>query len=69
MVDNIETAEKCVKFLRDNNVGVATFIAMDKVRARMWKCPGQAVKSTEFKLWCFRSSERGLESPAVTLVS
>ncbi|XP_038051306.1 structural maintenance of chromosomes protein 4-like [Patiria miniata] len=34
VVNNIETAEKCVKFLRDNNVGVATFIAMDKMEER-----------------------------------
>ena len=27
----MESAEKCVKFLRDNNIGVATFIALDKV--------------------------------------
>ena len=31
MVETIDVAEKCVKYLRDNNVGVATFIALDKV--------------------------------------
>ena len=35
----------------------------------LWKCRGRAVKSTEFKLWCFWSAECGFESPAVTLVS
>ena len=35
----------------------------------LWKCHGQAVKSIEFKLWCFWSAECGFESPAVTLVS
>ena len=32
-------------------------------------CRGRAVKSTEFKLWCFWSAECGFESQAVTLVS
>jgi chromosome segregation ATPase len=27
----METARKCVEFLRKNNVGVATFIGLDKV--------------------------------------
>ena len=35
----------------------------------LWKCRGRAVKSTEFKRWCFWSAECGFESPAATLVS
>ena len=31
VVDTMETAMKCVEFLRKNNVGVATFIGLDKV--------------------------------------
>ncbi len=31
VVETIDVAEKCVKFLRENNIGVATFIALDKV--------------------------------------
>ncbi|XP_071838574.1 structural maintenance of chromosomes protein 4-like isoform X2 [Apostichopus japonicus] len=31
VVDTIETGEKCVKFLRDNNIGVATFVCLDKI--------------------------------------
>lgn len=31
VVDTMETAVKCVEFLRKNNVGVATFIGLDKV--------------------------------------
>ena len=31
MVDTMESAVKCVEFLRKNNMGVATFIALDKV--------------------------------------
>lgn len=31
VVDSMDTAVKCVEFLRHNNVGVATFIALDKV--------------------------------------
>jgi structural maintenance of chromosome 4 len=30
VVDTIETAQKCVEFLKNNNVGSATFIALDK---------------------------------------
>ena len=30
-MDTMETAMKCVEFLRRNNVGVATFIGLDKV--------------------------------------
>ncbi|XP_072035252.1 LOW QUALITY PROTEIN: structural maintenance of chromosomes protein 4-like [Amphiura filiformis] len=32
VVDNIDVAEKCVQFLRENNIGVATFIALDKMK-------------------------------------
>ncbi len=31
VVDTIETASKCVQFLKRNNVGSTTFIALDKV--------------------------------------
>ncbi len=31
VVDTMETAVKCVEFLRQQNVGVATFIGLDKV--------------------------------------
>ncbi len=31
IVDTMETAIKCVEFLRKNNLGVATFIGLDKV--------------------------------------
>ena len=30
--DTIDTAQKCVEFLKQNNIGVATFIGLDKVR-------------------------------------
>lgn len=33
VVDTMETAMKCVEFLRKNDVGVATFIGLDKVGA------------------------------------
>ncbi|XP_071494646.1 structural maintenance of chromosomes protein 4-like [Diadema antillarum] len=32
VVDTIDTGEKCVKFLRQNNIGVATFICLDKIK-------------------------------------
>lgn len=35
MVDTIETAQKCVEYLKKSNVGSATFIGLDKM-AR-WK--------------------------------
>ena len=31
LVDNINTAQKCVKALKENDVGLATFIALDKM--------------------------------------
>ena len=30
VVDNIDTAQKCVEFLKQNSVGAATFLALDK---------------------------------------
>lgn len=30
VVDNIDTAQKCVEYLKTNNVGSAHFIALDK---------------------------------------
>lgn len=35
VVDTINTGQKCVEFLRKNNVGVATFILLDKMAK--WK--------------------------------
>ena len=32
LVDSIDTAQKCVNFLKAQNIGVATFIGLDKVR-------------------------------------
>ena len=32
LVDTIDTAQKCVTFLKTQNIGVATFIGLDKVR-------------------------------------
>ena len=31
VVDSIDTAQRCVKFLKKNNVGVATFIGLEKM--------------------------------------
>lgn len=35
VVDTIDTAQKCVTFLKDQNIGVATFIGLDKVKIIM----------------------------------
>jgi len=32
LVDTIDTAQKCVTFLKTQNIGIATFIGLDKVR-------------------------------------
>lgn len=32
VVDTIDTAQKCVTFLKEQNIGVATFIGLDKVK-------------------------------------
>lgn len=31
VVDTIDTAQKCVMFLKEQNIGFATFIGLDKV--------------------------------------
>lgn len=36
LVDTIDTAQKCVTFLKTQNIGVATFIGLDKVGK--WHC-------------------------------
>ena len=35
VVDTIDTAQKCVEYLKKNNVGSATFIGLDKMQR--WK--------------------------------
>ena len=32
VVNTIDTAQKCVTFLKEQNIGVATFIGLDKVK-------------------------------------
>lgn len=32
VVDTIDTAQRCVTFLKEQNIGVATFIGLDKVK-------------------------------------
>ena len=38
IVDSMDTAVKCVEFLKKRNVGLATFIGLDKVRIRNRMC-------------------------------
>lgn len=33
VVETVAGAQMCVKYLRDNNLGVATFIILDKIQA------------------------------------
>lgn len=33
LVDTIDTAQKCVMFLKEQNIGFATFIGLDKVKS------------------------------------
>ena len=35
VVDNMETAVKCVQFLKENNIGTATFIGLEKVHVNV----------------------------------
>ena len=35
VVDNMETAVKCVQFLKENNIGTATFIGLEKLE--VWR--------------------------------
>ena len=36
VVDSMDTAMKCVEFLKKRNVGLATFIGLDKVCVWVW---------------------------------
>lgn len=58
VVDTIDTAQKCVTFLKEQNIGVATFIGLDKVKivlhstlicvkARVVEPPSQLVTASE----------------------
>lgn len=38
VVEDVATAQQCIQFLKDNNVGRATFIALEKVDHLMRKC-------------------------------
>lgn len=42
VVDTIDTAQKCVTFLKEQNIGVATFIGLDKVNMKDLKNFSQA---------------------------
>ena len=39
VVDNMNTGQKCVEFLKKNGVGLATFVGLDKMEK--WKRPVQ----------------------------
>lgn len=41
VVDSMETAIKCVEFLKRNNIGTATFIGLNKVRTPSRSSPFQ----------------------------
>lgn len=45
VVDTMDTAIKCVQFLRQNNIGVATFIGLDKVGVVVYQGLIEAVLS------------------------
>lgn len=38
VVEDVATAQKCIQFLKDHNIGRATFIALDKVNHFMRQC-------------------------------
>ncbi|KAG7153371.1 structural maintenance of chromosomes protein 4-like, partial [Homarus americanus] len=41
VVDSVETGQKCISFLKRNNVGTATFIALDKMQKWKSQCERQ----------------------------
>uniref|UniRef100_A0AAR2INF9 Structural maintenance of chromosomes protein n=1 Tax=Pygocentrus nattereri TaxID=42514 RepID=A0AAR2INF9_PYGNA len=45
LVDTIDTAQKCVTFLKAQNIGVATFIALDKMK--VWEKSMGAISTPE----------------------
>ncbi|KAJ8256292.1 hypothetical protein COCON_G00184440 [Conger conger] len=47
LVDSIDTAQKCVNFLKTQNIGVATFIGLDKMK--VWERSMGPVKDEAFR--------------------
>lgn len=45
LVDTIDTAQKCVTFLKEQNIGVATFIGLDKMK--VWERNMAQIKTPE----------------------
>ncbi|KAJ3590816.1 hypothetical protein NHX12_008764 [Muraenolepis orangiensis] len=45
LVDTIDTAQKCVNFLKAQNIGVATFIGLDKMK--VWQSKMAPIKTPE----------------------
>ncbi|XP_072897085.1 structural maintenance of chromosomes protein 4 [Hemitrygon akajei] len=45
VVDTIENAQECVKFLKNQNIGVATFIALDKMK--VWEKSSGKIQTPE----------------------
>ena len=61
VVDTMDTAVKCVEFLKKNNVGTATFIGLDKVSCgakRRVGRPGHGLCEIIFEISCIRARYR-----------
>lgn len=53
VVDTIDTAQKCVTFLKEQNIGVATFIGLDKVKILpVVFAAGVTVQTRSMKCFC-----------------
>lgn len=52
VVDTIDTAQKCVTFLKEQNIGVATFIGLDKVKRCFWRISVKLVEHSAV-FFCF----------------
>lgn len=50
LVDTIDTAQKCVTFLKEQNIGVATFIGLDKVKTFTHSLEG-GQRLNKFNYW------------------
>lgn len=57
VVDTIDTAQRCVTFLKEQNVGVATFIGLDKVTNEL---------TAERKARWRKTTQRGILCSAAT---
>lgn len=62
VVEDVDTAAKCIKYLRDKRVGRATFLPLDKIKSKTSrKCPKEAIGFARDFISCKREFRRVFE--------